>query len=108
MADGWPDRDAYKAWARVVDNFDDVAIDDALAAVLTAIESRCPVLFGATPAVPDDAHQAALIWANRLLARRNSSEGVIGTGGDLSAIRVGRWDPDVERLLAPYKDVVIA
>lgn len=108
MSEDWPDLLAYRTWARVPDNVDDPAIVAALDAVKEAIRVRCPMLFGATPTVPPDAFQAALLWTNRVLARRNSPEGVIGLGSEVSAINVGRYDPDVARLLSPYTDPVLA
>jgi gamma-glutamyl:cysteine ligase YbdK (ATP-grasp superfamily) len=107
MAESWPDILSYRNWARVPDTDDDCAIAAALAAVIAAIEARCPRLFGPTPHVPDDAYQAALLWTNRVFARRNSPEGVIGVS-DMGVVTVGRWDPDVQRLLSPYVDPVLA
>jgi hypothetical protein len=106
MATAWPDLLAYKIWARVPDDVDDPAIEAALAAVLAAIAARCPCLFGPTPVVPDDAYQAALLWTNRTMARRNSPEGIVGS--ELGAVSVGRFDPDVSRLLSPYVTPVLA
>lgn len=53
------------------------------------------------PAVPEAIAEATLLQANRLLKRRDSPEGVIGSA-DWGSARVSRWDPDVEDLLTPY------
>jgi hypothetical protein len=107
MAEDWPDVLDYRTFARVPDTVDDVAIADALAAVQDAIRARCPILFGATPSVPDAVYQAALLWTARVLSRRNSPDGIVGVG-EMGVANVGRWDPDVQRLLAPYTDPVLA
>lgn len=53
------------------------------------------------PAVPDVVRQACLIQAGRLFRRKDSPEGIAGSS-EWGAIRVGRIDPDVQTLLAPY------
>lgn len=53
------------------------------------------------PAVPDDISRAALILANRLYMRKDSPQGVAGSA-EWGAIRLSRWDPDVEALISPY------
>ena len=56
-------------------------------------------------AVPAAVKQAALILAMRQFKRYDSPLGVAGFG-DLGAVRVGRVDPDVEALLAPFRKAV--
>lgn len=53
------------------------------------------------PSVPDEIAQAALLLAARLYRRRDSPQGVIGSA-EWGAMRVGRFDPDVEALIAPF------
>lgn len=53
------------------------------------------------PAVPDDIVEATILLANRLVLRTDSPEGV-ASSGEWGAIRLSRWDPDVESLIAPY------
>ncbi|MFI6270731.1 phage gp6-like head-tail connector protein [Micromonospora zamorensis] len=53
------------------------------------------------PEVPDEIAMAALLLANRLYLRKDSPEGIAG-GGEWGAIRLSRWDPDVEALVSPY------
>ena len=47
--------------------------------------------------VPEVCHEAAMLDAARIYRRRDSIDGTIAWG-DMGAIRVGRADPDVERL----------
>lgn len=55
------------------------------------------------PAVPLAVEQASLMLAARYYRRKQSPEGVAGFG-DFGVIRVGSLlDPDVDRLLAPYR-----
>lgn len=53
------------------------------------------------PAVPEPIVEATLLLANRRFMRRDSPEGVAGWATD-GAIRVSRFDPDIEDLVAPY------
>ena len=48
-----------------------------------------------TDTLPDAAHQACLMHAARLYRRRDTVDGTLSFG-DLGAIRVGRFDPDIE------------
>lgn len=52
-------------------------------------------------AVPDDVQLACLLKSAALVERKNSPGGVHGIDG-FGVVRVGRFDPDVENLLAPY------
>src|SRR6056297_1158759 len=62
--------------------------------------------FGFTP-VPDQVQQATVILAARLAERRFSPLGVAGFG-DLGAVRVSRFDADIENLISPFKRVRMA
>jgi hypothetical protein len=53
------------------------------------------------PAIPDAVAQAAALLAARLYQSKDSPNGVLGSA-DWGAIRVSRFDPDVEVLIAPY------
>jgi hypothetical protein len=53
------------------------------------------------PAVPDGVTQAAALLAARLYRRKDSPQGILGSA-DWGVIRVSRFDPDVESLIAPY------
>jgi hypothetical protein len=100
MALGWPIVADYKAWARVTDSVDDAAIAQCLAAAVDHLDAELTLL-DADEAIGGDVRQAALLLTNRLLARRNSPEGVVG-GADGTVTNIGRSDPDVWRLVAPY------
>ena len=102
---GWPDVEEYKQWARIPDAGDDVAIDQALLAVTSAIVARCPGL--ATAACPEDAAYACLLWTNRLLVRRQSPEGIVGVA-DMGIATITKADKDVAQLLSPWVEPVIA
>jgi hypothetical protein len=104
MLTGWPDLAAYKAWARIGDDVDDVAITAALAAVQVYVTEQATLLDGAGDdpvTIPADLNQACLLLTNRLLARRNSPEGVVGSN-DGTVVNIGRSDPDAARLIARY------
>lgn len=57
--------------------------------------------------VPTAVKQATIISALRLYKRLESPTGVLGFS-DVGVVRVGRVDPDVERLIGPYRKVRMA
>jgi len=59
------------------------------------------------PAVPDEIKQACLLRAAWLFKRKDTPLGVAGSS-DLGMIRVGRWDPDFDKLIAPYRQPGVA
>lgn len=61
------------------------------------------------PAVPAAVVEAATILASRLFRRaREAPFAVVGAGVDGEAIRLGKMDPDVAALIAPYEFSVIS
>jgi hypothetical protein len=55
------------------------------------------------PAVPDTIHEACLLQASRLLARRDAPFGIAGSAETGSEVRLlAKVDPDVEAMLRPY------
>ena len=59
------------------------------------------------PSIPSPITSACIILAGRLVKRGDSLLGVAGFG-DLGAISVRNIDPDVERMLRPYRNPVVA
>lgn len=55
------------------------------------------------PAVPDAIKTATLILASRLVKRKDSPLGVAGSSALGEAILLGKADPDVAGLIAPYR-----
>lgn len=53
------------------------------------------------PVVPDNVREATWLLANRRYVRKDSPEGVANWSQE-GAIRVSRFDPDIEDLLTPY------
>lgn len=75
---------------------------------LTQVPAGCQVTAKwGWPAIPDPVHSACLILAGRLVKRGDSLLGVAGFG-ELGAITVRAIDPDVERMLRPYRVHVVA
>lgn len=62
--------------------------------------------FGYTP-VPIQIEQATLILASRLFERRNSPLGIAGFS-DIGAVRVSRFDSDIENLINPFRRIRMA
>lgn len=59
------------------------------------------------PSVPTAVRQATILLAMRQFKRYDSPTGVMGFG-DLGVMRVGRVDPDVEKLLMPFRRMAFA
>jgi hypothetical protein len=53
------------------------------------------------PAIPDEISDATLLLASRLYLRKDSPQG-IAASGEWGAVRLSRWDPDVEALVGPF------
>jgi hypothetical protein len=115
MASGaWLTVDEYKAWARidVGDTTDDAAIAEAVAAAMEALEIRAPLAFPTDDAgvslapEPSSLHEAGLLLANRLMARRNSPDGIVGVS-DMGTARVLSYDADIQVLVSPWTEAVV-
>lgn len=59
------------------------------------------------PPAPDDLVQAVAMQTARLLARRQSVDGFVGMG-EFGPARVTFTDRDIDRLMAPWRRVVMA
>jgi sporulation protein YlmC with PRC-barrel domain len=62
--------------------------------------------FGFTTA-PVAIQQATVLLASRIFKRNDSPGGVMGFG-DIGVVRVSRIDPDIDRLIMPYKKMRFA
>ena len=51
--------------------------------------------------------QATVLLASRLFKRNDSPGGVMGFG-DIGVVRVSKFDPDIERLINPYRKIRFA
>lgn len=115
MTVGVPDLDQVKAWLGLApeDTADDVVLQqslDAALAHLTQLVTYPADDFG-DPVFPADLSEAVLLVTQRLAARRNSPEGVVGltgAGGDFVSARVPFSDPDVMQLIGPYRNIPVA
>lgn len=58
------------------------------------------------PAVPSAVKYACLLRAAWIFKRRDTPLGLAGSA-DIGLVRVGRWDPDFEKMLETYRNVVI-
>ena len=57
--------------------------------------------------VPVAIKQATVLLSARIFKRNDSPGGVMGFG-DLGIVRVGRMDPDIEKLIQPYRKIRFA
>jgi hypothetical protein len=110
----WLTVDGYKAWARIdpADTADDAAISEASDAAAQAIELRAPFGFvldaeGAEIPPPPMLFQAGRLLVNRLMARRNSPDGVVGVS-DMGTATVLSYDADISQMIGPWTEMVVA
>jgi hypothetical protein len=112
---GAPDLEAVKAWIGldVGDQADDVVLAESLNAALAQqgqVVDYPRDEFG-DRAFTDSLREAVMLRTQRLAARRNSPEGVVGltlTSGDFVSARVPAFDSDVVSLEAPYRKIPVA
>jgi len=112
---GAPDLAALKAWLGLDadDTEDDVVLTESLAA---AMEAQCRVVSYPRdafdePVMTPDLRDAIFLRAQRLAARRNSPEGVVGltgTGGDFVGARLPSFDNDVWHLEGPHRTIPVS
>jgi hypothetical protein len=123
MASGnWPRLADVRSWLRLApDPGEDAVIDQCrLAAIAYGIERTTRALTlsdgtvtyvspwpSDTTILPDALFQACAMDAGRIYRRRDSLDGTIAWG-DMGVVRVGRADPDVERLYGLYAPLVFS
>jgi hypothetical protein len=102
-----------KNWLGVTDSEDDVVLQESLDA---ALEAQCRVVcyprdvFG-EPQYTNDLREAIFLRTQRLAARRNSPEGVVGLSGatgDFVSARVPATDADIAHLEGPHLKTVVS
>lgn len=113
---GAPDLAAFRAWLGLVDPedvMDDTVMQESLDA---ALDQQCRVVdyprdgFG-DQFFPDSLREAVFLRAQRLTARRNSPEGVVGLAlgsGDFVSARIPAYDSDVAALETPFRKIPVA
>jgi hypothetical protein len=112
---GAPDLAALSAWLGLEpgDDQDSVVLQESLDA---GLEQQARVVaypadaFGA-PSFTNDLREAVFLRAQRLAARRNSPEGIVGlsgAGGDFVSARVPAYDADVASLEAPHRIIAVS
>ena len=107
---GEPDVTDLKSWLGLAndDTADDVVLEESMNAALSA---QAKVVTYPDEGFVDDLREAVFLRAQRLAARRNSPEGVVGltgTDGDFVGARVPSYDADVGVLEGPYRTMVVA
>lgn len=112
-----PELTDLKAWLGLDpdDTVDDVVLTESLNGALQAqaLVVRYPLTIDEPPAsvMTYDLREAVFLRAQRLAARRNSPESVVGltgTSGDFVGARLPSGDPDVMRLEGPWLVIAIA
>jgi hypothetical protein len=114
-AAGAPTLADLKAWLglEVADTYDDVVLTESLNAALAGLDMVVdyPIVGAGVATFTDDLRNAVFLQSQRLAARRNSPEGVVGLsgiGGDFVSARVPPYDADVLRQVGPYLKIPVA
>jgi hypothetical protein len=115
VSSGVPDLTAVKNWLGLepADLDDDVVLQESLDAALRQqglVVDYPPDMFG-DPVFTADLREAVFLRTQRLAARRNSPEGIVGlsgVGGDFVSARVPAYDSDVGSLEAPHRKIPVA
>lgn len=110
MADGdplaWPPTLAdYKAYAGITDMTDDQVITTNLASAVATQRHELNLPDMLLEGTDDGLVTATFLRVDRLRARRNSPDGIVGFG-EFGPARVSGADPDVVDLEAPYRPFV--
>lgn len=115
MPTGLPALDDVRSWLGLAedDHLDDGVLQTSLDAAITA-QARMvvyPTDDFAEEYVSDDLWEALMLRTQRLAARRNSPEGVVGlagVGGDFVSARVPSFDADIDRCEGPYRVIAVS
>ena len=89
-----------RAWADV--SAGDTVVEPVIDAVETKLAERYIDYLDEGGALKPDVRVALLMQVSRLLARRQTPNGIAQFGTEL-AMRVSRWDPDIDDMLGDYK-----
>ena len=107
----WPTLKEVRSLLRLQpDPVEDGFITTALAAAIDygnrKLNYKYPVPPSENGTLPDMAHEACLLDAAGIYRRRDSLDGTLAWG-DMGAVRVGRFDPTVDRMYAACGPMVI-
>jgi hypothetical protein len=110
-----PTLEELKAWLKLpaADTAEDVVLQESLSSALAAQAKvvTYPVDGSGEADYVPDLREAVFLRAQRLAARPNSPEGVVGlagAGGDFVSARLPSYDGDVEHLEGPHLTQVVA
>lgn len=112
---GAPDLSQVSAWLGLApdDTEDSVVLQESLDAALVQQALICcyPTDAFGDAVMTDDLREAIFLRTQRLAARRNSPEGIVGlsgVGGDFTAVRVPAFDGDIAALEAAHRKIPVS
>ena len=107
---GYPDLATIRAWIQVPATL----LDDEQLGMVAGGEQRAQTVldWGSTPEapldIPDDVRNAFLRRVGRSCAAKGIPLGFIPVDNEYGALRLAKWDYEVDRLEAPYRVPVVA
>lgn len=102
---GYPTVDEIRAWLRVAAT---VLPDEQLAVIAGAEQRQQTQLAWADVDAPDDVIAAFYRRCARHAAAKAIPLGILGADAEYGAVRLSRWESEVERLEAAYVVPVVA
>jgi hypothetical protein len=104
-AGGYPSLAEIRGWIQVPAT---VLDDTELEWVAAGEQTAQAVLDWGAGDLPDDAHQAFLRRVARSVAAKGIPLGILAADAEFGTVRLSRWEPEIDRLEAPYVVPVIA
>ena len=99
----WPDRARLETYLAIPQGGAKAELaDDVIEATVSWLATRTG--FTEIEDVPANVSHACLIYAAKIYHRHKTVDGVAGSA-QVGIMRIGRWDPDAESLLAPWLSV---
>src|SRR5262245_51249219 len=102
---GYPEVTAIRAWLRVPAT---VLPDEELEVIAAAEQAQQTRLDWGAVDLPDDVLAAFYRRCARHAAAKNIPLGVLGSDAEFGAVRLSRWEVEVDRLEAPYSVPIVA
>lgn len=104
---GYPELAALRGWLKVPAT---VLSDDDLGVIAAAEQAEQTIRLD--PYVGETAPDAVVAAFYRRVARHAAAKsiplGILGADAEYGAVRLSRWETEVDRLEAPYTPVVVA
>jgi hypothetical protein len=90
-------------WLSIKDATQRADGEDQMARVLAAVIEHAEETYSLPDEYTPKIEQALIMQASRYWKRKSTVEGVMNFGPEGGAIRIGQFDPDIDRLMTKYQ-----